>query len=379
MNALNFSTLLFLSISFGAFTYCDGQNNSQIVKKSFNGFSPVTPIGDTVLEMDKNIWYVFQDRHNIFWFGTDGQGVYRYDGQTTIHFSTKHGLCNDRIREIKEDKAGHIYFTTLNGISKFDGQKFTKLTVVAGNDPSKWNLEPNDLWFHGEGRMKGPYRYDGKALYSLEFPKHDREDEYYKQYPNTSINPYDIYYIYKDTKGTMWFGTGALGIYRYDGKSVTSLFEEHLTTTESGGSFGIRSIIEDKKGKYWFCNTKYRYNILPGELPAKGKGFINYTKEKGIEIPKGGLLSSDRIYFQSVVEDRTGNMWMQTYLEGIWRYDGKNAIQYLVKDGTKDVKVISMYKDSHGDLWLGTDGTGVYKFNGKTFEKFSTLQQKKQG
>src|SRR5690606_20722983 len=130
-------------------------------------------------------------------------------------------------------------------------------------------------------------------------------------------------------------------------------------------------IMEDKEGKYWFCNTKYRYNILPGESPEKGKGFINYTKEKGIEIAKGSLLSSDRIYFQTVVEDRLGSIWMQTYQEGIWHYDGKNATQYPVRDGTIDAKVISMYKDRHGDLWLGTDGTGVFKFNGKNFEKFN--------
>jgi ligand-binding sensor domain-containing protein len=339
MNA--FCAIIFVGMALAAIISCNGQNSVPSAYGSFNGFGLKVAVGDTVSEMDKNVWYIFQDRYNNYWFGSDGKGVYYYNGKNIIHFSTKHGLCNDRIREIQEDRAGNVYFTTLDGISKFDGRNFSRLTVVADNALGEWKLEPGDLWFRGVGAMKGPYRYDGKALYSLQFPKHYLEDEYYKRYPNTIINPYEIYYVYKDSKGTMWFGTGAFGIYRYDGISIRSLYEEHLTQTESGGSFGIRSIMEDKQGKFWFCNTKYRYNILPGESASKGKGYINYTKENGIDVPKG-LLSSDRIYFQSIVEDKRGNLWMQTYQEGIWRYDGNKTTQYYVKDGTKTIKIISI-------------------------------------
>lgn len=368
MTAYRLNLILLSCLLVNVITSCNGQNNPPAAHTSFTNFSSINAFGDTVAQADKDVWYIFQDKENNFWFGSDGKGVYRYDGKTMLHFSTRHGLCNDRIRGIQEDNSGNIYFTTLDGISKFDGQKFTRLTVTAGNNKNEWKLEPGDLWFGGEGKMKGPYRYDGKALYPLEFPKHYLEDDYYKQFPNTPINPYEIYYSYKDSKGTMWFGTGALGIYRYNGRSVRAMYEDHLTNTESGGSFGIRSIIEDKNGKYWFCNSKYRYNILPGESP-KGKGFINYTREKGIDITSS-LLSKDRIYFQSVAEDSNGDLWMQTYREGILRYDGKKVTRYPVKDGANDAKVISMYKDRRGGLWLGTDGSGVYKFNGKAFEKF---------
>lgn len=378
MNTHSIRIILSFSTLFNGFTSCNGQNSTETDNSNFSGSNLSIAVGDTVTEIDKNIWYVFQDRKNNFWFGSDGQGVYRFDGKTILHYSTKHGLPNAHIREIKEDNVGNVYFTTLNGIGKFDGSKIAKLIPAINNDPKKWEHGTNDLWFSGEGQMKGPYRYDGKFLYSQEFPKHNLEDAYYKQYPNTSINPYDIYYIYKDSKGTIWFGTGALGIFRYDGTSITSMYEEHLTTPEKGGSFGIRSIMEDRKGKFWFCNTKYRYKILPGLSTVNGKGNINYTREEGIDF-SNTLLSSDRLYFQSVVEDSMGDIWMQTYQEGIWRYDGRKVTYYPVKDATKNIKVISMYKDKNGGLWLGTDGTGVYKFNGETFEVFRPLHQNKRG
>lgn len=347
--------LLLLSIiSTFLFTSCSGQTNA-----------PTSIIGEVALNIPPNTWIVFQDSKNNYWFGSDGEGVYKYDGKILTHIYSKQGLVSDRVREIKEDKLGNIYINTLDGISRFDGKKLATLVARESASGNNWKLQPGDLWFKG---THGPLRYDGKNLYSLRFPKSEKEDDYHKRFPGTSIDPYDVYYIYQDRKGHMWFGTGAFGIYRYDGKNILNLYEDHLTNVPNGGSFGIRSIIEDKMGRYWFCNSKYRFNILPG-VSEKGKGFINYTKEKGFDIENDDL-GGDRIYFQSVAEDNNGNLWLQTYRGGIWRYDGKEAYKYPVKNGAKEVNVIAMYQDRQGGLWLGTQESGVYKFNGKDFVKF---------
>lgn len=350
---------------------CNGQNTSQTVSKVLSDQNSTIAISDTVLELGKSILIIFQAANGNYWFGSDVDGIYRYDGKNILHFTTKDGLCNNTIREIKEDKSGNIFFSTQHGgISKFDGQKFSTLTVTKSNSPEKdWKLEPNDLWFKGETGKNGPYRYDGKTLYHLEFPKHFIADEYYGRFPNNSWSPYEVYFIYKDGKGNVWFGTSNFGICRYDGKSLSWLYEEHLTLIEGGGSFGIRSIIEDKEGKFWFCNTNYRYNILPTSSTEQGKTLINYKREKGIDnlkAPDG----KDMIYFMSAIEDDNGDMWMVTYGQGVWQYDGKSITHYSVKDGSKEITLFSIYKDKQGDLWLGTHETGAYKFNGKTFEKF---------
>ena len=359
--AMKLNILLFLSIA-AVLTSCNGQNASQITNNSFSGHNSPVSINDTVTEIDKNIWIVFQDKHNNYWFGSDGQGVYRYDGKTILHFSTKDGLLNNRIRGIQEDKSGNVFITSLKGINKFDGQKFTTLPVIESNE---WKLDPNDLWFYCDF----PYRYDGKSLYRLKFPKHHMEDEFYAANRNHPWSPYDVYTIYKDTKGNLWFGTSNFGICRYNGKSLSWMYEEHLTLVEGGGSFGIRSIIEDKEGNFWFCNTRYRYDIFPNDSISQGYNFINYKKEKGIDFSETNR-GSDLIYYQCIVEDNKRNLWMSTYTGGVWQYDGENMTHYPLKDGSEDIKIISIYRDNHGDLWLGTQEEGVYKFNGKTFEKF---------
>jgi ligand-binding sensor domain-containing protein len=350
-------------------TSCNGQNTSPVAKSTSNEQDLSIEIGDTVSELDKTIWIIFQDKNNHYWFGSDGHGVYRYDDKTILHFSTKDGLLNNRIRGIQEDKLGNIFITSLGGINKFDGQNFTTLPIMESNE---WKLDSNDLWFYMLGKTgeNGTYRYDGNTLHHLKFPKHYMEDEYYKVNGKRPWSPYEPYTIYKDSKGNIWFGTAEFGICRYDGKSLSWMYEKHLTLIEGGGSFGIRSIIEDKEGKFWFCNTSYRYNILPASLIEQDKILIDYKREKGIENVKSPE-GKDRIYFMSVVEDDKGDLWMLTYEQGVWRYDGKTITQYAVKDGDKDIKLFSIYKDNNGDLWLGTHENGAYKFNGTSFEKFT--------
>jgi len=348
------------------FSSCNGQNKSEKLKT----IEKAIILGKTVSGLDKRIMVVFQDKKSNFWFGSKDKGAYKYDGKILTLFTIKDGLYSNNILGIQEDKFGNIYFNTSEGVSKFDGQKFTTLEVIDSNSSkNEWNLEPDDLWFRLGGDKNGPYRYDGKSLYYLEFPKTDQENKFYAKYPNASWNPYGIYSLYKDREGTVWFGTASLGVCRYDGKSISWLYERQLTETPKGGDFGIRSIIEDKDGYFWFCNTRYRYEILSESLELNGTSKINYRKENGIGKSNDNN-ENEFPYFMSITEDNSGDLWMATYNDGVWRNNGKKLIHYPIKDGETDVLLFSIYKDNQGVLWLGTHNAGVYKYNGSYFEKF---------
>lgn len=349
-------------------TSCNGQDFTKNTTRN----SKVV-LGDTVSELSKSIWIVFQATNGDYWYGSDKDGAFCFDGKTIIHFSAKDGLSSNRIRGIQEDKEGNIYISTLESINKFDGHTFTTLTAIPNISSSdNWKLQPDDLWFStlGKNGENGPCRYDGKNLYQLEFPKHYMADEYFARFPNNSWSPYDVYYIYKDGKGTMWFGTSNFGICRYDGNSHSWLFEDHLTNTPDGGSFGIRSILEDAKGKYWFCNTRYRFNISPDSIKENGHVLVKYEREKGTDDIKSAD-GKGYIYFMSAIKDNEDNIWMATYNQGVWKFDGNKSTHYPVRENGKDITLFSIYKDKQDQIWLGTHETGVYKFNGKTFERFT--------
>lgn len=358
--------ILFIISQLTILTSCICQSNSNLEER--------TKIGTVVSEMSKEIWYVFQASNGDYWFGSDTSGAFRYNESGLVKFTANDGLASNGIRGIQEDKLGNIYFATLAGINKFDGKKFTLLNVIKSTFPGdNWKLNSDDLWFNtlGKDGEKGPSRYDGKNLYQLQFPKSPMEDDYFMQFPNNAWSPYDVYYSCKDTKGHMWFGTSNLGICRYDGTSFSWLYEDHLTNTPGGGSFGIRSILEDRSGKFWICNTQYRYEISSENLTNSSTGttYIQYNKEQGI----AGIHAPDGTpydYFLSAIEDKEGNLWLVTYDRGVYRYDGKTVTHFDVTNNGKSVTLFTIYQDKKGTIWLGTHKNGAYIFKGKKFEPF---------
>ena len=321
-------------------------------------------IGVTVTQIDKTIWTIYQDKKSNYWFGSKENGVYYYNGHRLKHITTQNGLVSNEIRGIQEDANGNIFFDTEKGVSKFDGHTFKTLQMANQDSPlNNWVLKPDDLWFRIGSTKNGAYRFDGKYLHYLKFPTSPQEITFYKNNPNSSLKPYGLYTIYKDRKGFMWFGTASLGVCRYDGKNLNWHYEEQLQTTPNGGDFGTRAIFEDKNGKFWINNTRFRYVI-----ETYGNKPITFKKENGI----GYLNKTNKMefpFFLSVTEDNKGNLWLATYEEGVYKYNGKELIHYPIKDGETDVLLFTIYKDKKGVLWLGTHNAGVYKFTGKTFER----------
>ena len=331
------------------FASCHGQSIKQPVG------TDTTVEGDTVAELGSNIMVIYQDSKDVYWFGSWETGVYKYDGKTITNYTTKHGLANNRIDEIKEDQSGNIYFTSCypgSTISRFDGKTFTTLSPVTGNH---WKLQSDDLWFRHSFQNEKVYRYDGATLYALTLPK-----------PPGLPNPFEVYSIYKDRMGNIWFGTNPVGVCRYDGTSFEWITEEDVTEFRNEGANGVRSITEDQNGDFWF-NTEYRYSIYDSTTLASNTLYTRHQSIGGLD----GIEDSDLDEYLSTVRDNSDNLWFVTYRDGVWKYDGTNITQYVVQDNAKDITLFSIYKDNNGDLWLGTHENGVYQFNGYTFQKFA--------
>jgi ligand-binding sensor domain-containing protein len=338
-----FSTLILL-------TACNKQASKQQVKADDK------VMGDTVTSLDSNIMVVYQDKKNVYWFGSWETGVYRYDGKTLINFTTKHGLPNNRIDDIKEDTFGNVYFSSADAtseISKFNGKTFTTLKAIPSEN---WKLDSTDLWLkYSYGNTGKVYRYDGTTLFELQLPN-----------PPNLTNPFAVYSIYKDKEENIWFGTNPVGVCRYNGKSFDWITEEDVTEFRNEGANGVRSITEDKNGDFWF-NTEYRYSVYDSTTLINNKF---YTRYKSIGSLDGKNTSGLNEYL-STVKDNNNNLWFVTYRSGVWKYDGTKITHYTVQDNSKDITLFSIYKDNNGDLWLGTHENGVYKFDGTSFKKFT--------
>ncbi len=299
------------------FTSCNGQDK----KTSENKSQMTASVGDNVSEIGKNIRCIYQDNQNFFWFASDGEGLFIYNGKTILHFTEKDGLCGNFVRQIQLEKDGIISITTSNGSCSFDGQQFNTFQSA-----------------------------DSK----LEIPQTSKLTKSYSQ------TPYAVYCSYKDSKGNIWYGTESRGVCKYDGKAFTWLDNEEL-------GLAVRSIFEDKKGNIWIGNNGnglFRYD---------GKTLTNFTKENKLENPdfqttlKGKEGTLARVW--TITDDKNGDLWIGTIDAGLWKYDGKALQNFTIKDGLSSNSISTVFCDNNGKLWIGTDN-GVTIYDGKIFTAF---------
>lgn len=314
--------------------------------------------GAIVTETSKAIQHVFQARNGDYWFCSGDQGAYRYDGKALVNYTTRDGLPSNSVGRILEDAAGNLYLPTGEGISKFDGQTFTTLAVAPDADPDDWKLQANDLWFGGPGDSGLVFRCDGQWLYPLQFPATTLGDEHLSQsprwrFPNAIYNPYDVYWIVKDSRGHVWFCGTCVGVGRYDGKSFQWLTERVLTSAP------VRAFFQDSHGDYW--------------ISGSGAGSVgNGRPVEGFDALQTGARGT-LIDGMSIVADGEGKLWTANYRAGATRIDPAGPVDYPIRDGETVVEVFTVYKDRQGTIWLGTHNGGAWLFDGKEFQRFRTV------
>jgi ligand-binding sensor domain-containing protein len=208
----------------------------------FNGssFTPFT-LPNPVIEdfsykwVAGKIWCLMEDRKGNIWFGRDGYGACKYDGQSFTHFTTKDGLCSNNVSSIAEDQQGNIWFGSIT--SDFPTYR----------------------------KVGGLSRYDGKTITT--FPQ------------MKGLTENDIYMVYADKSGDVWIGAIKHGAYRYS-KGQFSFFNE-TDRPDLTSVFGIQGILEDSKGIFWFgfSGGLFRFN---------GSSFTNITQ--GGPWPQGRKL-----------------------------------------------------------------------------------------
>ncbi|MCB0771231.1 MAG: hypothetical protein KDC00_12605 [Flavobacteriales bacterium] len=69
------------------------------------------------------------DKDGVLWFGTNGSGVFRYDGNTFTALSERDGLCNDQVHTIIQDHEGVLWFGTVKGLCRYERGAFTSIPL----------------------------------------------------------------------------------------------------------------------------------------------------------------------------------------------------------------------------------------------------------
>jgi ligand-binding sensor domain-containing protein len=349
---------------------CNGQEKPQAVQqeplKTFA--SPTAKLKKTAGSNEyQSVNCGIEDKQGNLWFGTTGEGVYRYDGKLFTQFTMKDGLNSNSIWCMMEDHTGKIWIGTSNGICRWDGNKMLSVTIDQSIRPlitdnnyytewstknSVWSIFQDNsgkIWF---GAGDGLYYYDGMLFNRL-------------LANNSIINEDSLHLkvvsdILQDKNGILWFFSGILpgneGICRFDGKKL-----ERIKPRENGWN---RNAFESKTGKIIVATRHY------GIWASDGKTFGEYVQPKEMIGPS----------LNYVFEDHAGTLWVASdygaergdMLGGLWysnASDGKLTEDSFVKIFHQEVYFVM--EDKEGNIWFGTTNTGLYQYDRKNLTCYS--------
>ena len=283
-----------------------------------------------------------QDKKGNYWFGTNGDGIIRYNGQTLEKITIAGISPHFRVLEIVEDKAGNLWFGTSEGLIKYDGEKFTtfsKKEGLPGDDEEIWGLTIDKNGLIWVGSIGGVSHFDGEKFIPFSLPDSIVENA------KSMLSDKLVFKIIEDKNGTMWFATDGNGIFKYNNGKFT-----HLTTKNGLVDNNTADILEDSQGNIWI-GTFYG-----GVSKFDGKTYTNFTKD--------GIIAGEETY--NFYEDSQGNIWFTAEGYGVYRYDGNSFKQYTTEDGLTSNVTQSILEDKKGQIWFGS-WQGICIFDGKKF------------
>lgn len=74
---------------------------------------------------------------------------------------------------------------------------------------------------------------------------------------------------------------------------------------------------------------------------------------------------------RAILQDSKGNYWFGSHKEGVGYYNRRSFEYFTIKDGLADNQIRSIQEDKYGNIWFGT-AKGVSVYNMRTFTNYST-------
>lgn len=214
---------------------------------------------------------IYRDPQGHMWVGTDGDGLFEFDGSNLHHYRSQDGLAGNQVRGLLFDRQGALWISTFGrGVSKYAEGKFVNYTAkdgLAGNRVTDIHEdEEGALWFasrEGLSRLKDgrffTYRTESGLLVDF------------------------VYAILDDGLGNFWFSC-AQGLFRVS-KAELRDFAAGRTKKVTSVDYGVRDGMKTRA-----------YNV--GDQPTAWKttdGSLMFCSLKGVVVVDRRRLHSNTL------------------------------------------------------------------------------------
>ena len=220
-------------------------------------------------------------------------------------------------------------------------------------------------------------KFEGKTLNNIDFRFPPFKKGGWRHYTRLDGLVHNtVNRIYVDSEGSMWLGTDGGGISRFDGNQFLNFTHEDGLPPYPC----IWAIHQDADGMMWFglwqngvyCGV-YPFDKLRPALERSeaagfegsrrdGKQFAKFAKEEE------GLAHANVLAIQ---RDTDGALWFGTWGRGVYRYDGKNLLNFTQQDGLQNNTILPFHCAPDGMMWFWTPPGWFSRYDGKEFTNFT--------
>ncbi len=255
------------------------------------------------------------------------------------NYTVKDGIAQSQIYALLQDSRGYLWMGTRGGgLTRYDGLSFTTFTEKDGLSSNYINCIEEDidgnLWI---GTNNGITKFNGLKFESFK-PKEEK---------------CQFLSIVWDKNRKMFLSSNK-GVFSFNGKDFQSLNDvlklENLT---------INTLLFDKENRLYV---------------GYSKGLFRYTYHNN-NWKKHDFGKENKVMLNAITklkEDNKGNIWIGTYGDGMYCYNGKQFYRIDLKHELYKQTVLDIYIDHNQDLWIGTLTSGVFHYSksNKSFSRF---------
>jgi ligand-binding sensor domain-containing protein/signal transduction histidine kinase len=318
---------------------------------------------------------IHQDRKGYLWFGT-WEGLSRFDGYRFTNYGERDGLGHVIINDITEDRHGRLWVATNGGgvACLIDDPR-----EVSSSDPLKSALAKSAP----AGSAPGVRRK------FINFRVGD------------SPNSNQVNALLFDADDNLWLATDD-GLYRASAGSGSDLQFELIAPQKP--SINQRVAFADRSGRLWFEMENEIIQVVRGRVIKYGPEdevgrhrVVSVTEDRQGRIlvanegevfefvapPDGNADAGNRgrwrrlplvvkpnHLIRAMLSDSTGALWVGMS-DGLIKYqDGKQAL-YTEAQGLSGTSIQALTEDRDGNLWIGTEGSGICKLSGERIVSFT--------
>ena len=265
-------------------------------------------------------------------------------GLTILNLSTQNcqnyhvfnGLLDEDVTTITCTQQGLMWIGSKSGLVNFDGKTFSYFSIRQDNNSNHIRSliidYENNLWV---GTHNGLFKFRDKG-----FTNYSKQE---------GLGGSFIYQIIADKEKNIWLTTESNGVFKY-----TNGYFKNYSTKDGLLSANVPSALLDNTGQLWFGTSRGISKFKNGTFENLSYG-VNFNLEGHINC---------------LFKDSKQNIWAGG-LNGICCFKKSNqsylTTYYKLPTNVKDYDIWSINEDSEGNIWIGTYLAGIFKLENNQF------------